>query len=745
MTNERNSHRCQWSMGGRLIWGLIATAAPVFIGLEQAAAAEDNSSGGLAEIVVTATKRSESLESVPLSITAISADTLEKAQVESFTDYARLIPNLTFASGVGITDGRQVAIRGIYGADTTGFYIDEMPVPTSVDPRVFDIDRIEVLRGPQGTLFGARSMGGTIRMITVEPSTQEFSAKVSTEGSTLQGGTSGYQVSGTLNIPVITDRAALRFTAYNGRDGAFITREWPDVNNPAELDHKKVAGNDFTGVSVGGAIKVTDGLTIKLHYLAQQTLLDGFPLSDYSPDTLTQQRLFNIPEIARDRWSYTGMSINYSTALGTVTSATSYFNRLTHEAEEFSDYVALVFGTPPLPTTSYVWAPEHTFTEELRFASAFSGPVQFVGGLYYSHDTRGTFVQYINTPGLDAASGGALGTDLVFSEWLPVDNKERAVFGELTYSITSAWSVTAGIRYSHLQQAIFDTRSGLAAGQPDVYATQKQNSTTPKAVIKYQPNDNLNVYALASKGFRPGGAQSPPPESFCADDYATAGLTPQDLESFKSDSLWNYEVGAKTTSADRRLTINSALFWIDWKDIRQSARFSCGYNFTVNGGAARSRGGELEISAVPVDHLTLSMGLGYTDAVITASSPTLLTRVGSPVQQIAPWTASAAADYTFPITASLKGFGRADASYTDQSFSATNDASDPRRREPYTLVNLRAGVTTGTWDVAAFVENVGNTHANLGDNGSEAAELPGRIRWLINQPRRVGIQGVYRW
>lgn len=734
--------RC--ASGAELLTAVVGfTSLVVSPHIAMAASGDDTSSATLQEVVVTATRRAESAQAVPMSITALSAKKLETAHVETFQDYARLVPNLSYASGLGVFD-RPIAIRGIYGSGTTAIYLDDMPIGF-VDPRVVDLDRIEVLRGPQGTLFGSDSMGGAIRLITVAPDTAGFSGNASAEGSTLQAGTSGYQVSGTTNIPLIEDKAAARLTLYNGEDGSFINREWPDLSNPAVLDHKKVAGNEFTGVYLSGLVKVTPDLTIRVTGLGQQTLANGFPLSDYNPGTLTQLRLFDIPETARNRWGIVGLTVTYDAPIGTLTSSTSYFNGKTVQSEETSDYIALVFGTPPVPASSLVWNPDHTFTQELRFVSKLSGPLQFIGGLYF-HEDGSDFVQYINPTGLNAASGGALGTDLIVLYDSVTDSKESAAYGELTYHLSKAWSVTGGLRYSRLQENTFVTETGIvAAGSPNFYGTQKQNVLTRKFDIQYQPTDDLNLYALASQGFRPGSPQEAPPEYFCGADYAAAGLTPADLSTYKSDSIWNYEVGEKSTFLDRRLRVDSAVYWLDWKGIQQYAGFQCGYDFTVNAGAARSRGAELELDAVPIDNLNVSLGLGFINAKITATSPEAFTRVGEPVQNTAPWTASLGADYSFPLAGRFQGFAHADYSYTDHSFSATNSQAQPRLREPYQLVDLRTGVTNGSWDLALFVNNLFNVHANLGDFRAESAELPGRIRWLINPPRKIGLQAVYRW
>jgi outer membrane receptor protein involved in Fe transport len=236
-----------------------------------------------------------------------------------------------------------------------------------------------------------------------------------------------------------------------------------------------------------------------------------------------------------------------------------------------------------------------------------------------------------------------------------------------------------------------------------------------------------------------------PPTFYCAADYAAAGVAPQDLSSYRSDSLWNYELGAKSRLADHRVTLNGAIYQINWHNLQQTQQFSCGYDFTVNAGAARSRGGELELSAAPFKGLTIAGGLGFEDAVITSAGATVRTYPGEPVQQIAPWTASLSGDYSFPLAGAVEGFVRADGSYTDRSFSANNSVTNLRLRKAYDLVNLRAGVRTAGWDFAAFVANVGNTHADLGDNQSEGGQLPGRPRILVNPPRTFGAEVTVRF
>jgi iron complex outermembrane receptor protein len=193
------------------------------------------------------------------------------------------------------------------------------------------------------------------------------------------------------------------------------------------------------------------------------------------------------------------------------------------------------------------------------------------------------------------------------------------------------------------------------------------------------------------------------------------------------------------------LSLNAAAFWIDWSKLQQTVLFSCGYPYTANAGAARSRGAELELEISPTEGLTISSGIGYTDARITEASALAEVRVGEPVQQVAPWTVSSSADYSFPLSAGWRGIAHADNSYVDHSFSANNDPVNTRLRPSYDIANLRLGAGTEALEIVGFIANISNTHANLGDNQSQAAELPGRPRILVNAPRTYGVSVTMRW
>ncbi len=342
-------------------------------------------------------------------------------------------------------------------------------------------------------------------------------------------------------------------------------------------------------------------------------------------------------------------------------------------------------------------------------------------------------------------NNGEYGTDLAYFVDIPVHRRDKSAFGELTYTL-GHWSATAGFRYSDTVRRFKVNGDGALTGGPFTSNQgSSERSSTPKYLIKYQPNADLNYYAVASKGFRQGGPNSPLPDS-CQADLDALGLTREEVSSYKSDMVWNYELGVKARLLDRRLSANASVFRIDWTGIKQLVKLPiCGFQFNGNGGAARSKGAELELSALLTEGFTASAAVGYTDAKVTKASDTAPAPAGSPIQQVSPWTVSLAADYQHALGTGLIGFGRLDYSYADNSHSAANDAAHPRLRRAYSIVGARAGVIRGPYEVALFVKNATNARPNLSDNVSQGAELEGRPRILTLQPRSIGVDFRFRF
>jgi iron complex outermembrane receptor protein len=778
----------------------VGGSATVWAAEETAAASSD----ALAEVVVTAQKRSESEQSVPLSMTTFSSAALQEKSINDFFDYATKVPNLAFAStGDGVGTARTISIRGISGDNVTAMYIDETPLPDSLDPRVLDIDHIEVLRGPQGDLYGARSMGGTVRIITKQADFNNFSATVhGGVSSTEHTNQPDYTGDAVLNIPVIQDKVALRITGFYDEEAGYFKRSY--CTNPATaaiscfplsatgittIDN--VGAVDTSGGSITLAIKATDSLTITPRIMIQRANYNGFPLADFNttpgngygfpvptpptgatvpsetePSSLTQARLFNTPEGGSDRWDLYSLGVHWTTDVGELVSSTAYFDRRVDETENESEFVyaAIVSGAggPASPSSIEEIKAYQRFVQEIRWASSLPGPVQFVAGGFYSdfHGRVPFAAEYPGAvyPGLDATllgpGGGQLTpgySDLIFKQDFHSDIKEPALFGNVNYT-WNAWKATLGLRWYSVKIDSFGYEEGLVTGGgPAVispHQSTSQSGVNPKVEVDYHFDPDEMVYALASKGFRPGGAVPIVPagapgtgtDCVAALHAVNPNITLAQTQSFSSDSLWNYEIGTKTSWLDHRVTFDAAAFYIDWKNIQQEILLSCGFQYTANAGAATSKGGEMELRARPVQPLEFSAGVGYQNAKITQSSAASPQAVGSPIYNVPDWTANTAASYTAPLWADWLFVGGVDYSYVGRSFSGNNDPAVPRERPSYRLFNARLALQRGPFEVALVGKNLTDELTNLGDNRSIAAEVPGRPRLFVNQPRTVGIE-----
>jgi iron complex outermembrane receptor protein len=715
----------------------------------------------LAEIVVTAQKRAESLQTVPVSITTFGAQELKDRAVESFMDYATSVPNLGFgASGDGAANSRTISIRGVSGDNTTGFYLDETPLPDSLDPRIVDIDHIEVLRGPQGTLYGARSMGGTVRLLTNQPDTNNFTTSVHAGiSSTQHTNAPNYVADGVVNLPLIQDTLAVRMVGFFDREAGFFKRQFPVSAGGTQLATVDDVGRSVVGGgSVSLLLKLNDALTIIPRILHQETAYNGFAFADatdtnLSPTNFVQTRLFNDPEGGSDRWTLYSLGIHYSLPFGELVSSTSYFDRRVIEREDESDVVSLFFytpaGLPPVESQITEIKPLHRFVQEVRFASELKGPWQFVVGAYFSatngQSTPGLYPPTL-VPGLTDVSGYP--GDLFFYQNYPSSIREPAVFGELSWQATAQLKLTAGARWYEIKSTASGTEQGAAVGAvvTDAPDTLTEVGVNPKFQADYQLNPDAMVYATAAKGFRPGGLVPTVPSAQalgCPAQLAALGLTTQQTHKYQSDSLWNYELGTKTAWLDNRLTVNADVFYIDWKDIQQQILLGCGFQFRTNAGAAKSEGTELEVHARPLHGLDISGGVGYQHAVITkagaggAQSPL---QPGDRVYQVPDWTGNASATYTVPLTSRFSLVNNLTYSYVGESKSANNNPFDPRTRSPYALLDARCALAFGRNEIALVGKNLTNEHANLADNRSIAVELPGRPRIVTNQPITIGIE-----
>ena len=773
-----------------VLWAVLFSGGSILSLSVHAQPSERAQQTVLEEIIVTATKRSESMQTLPLSISSISGEELRERGLTEFFDYAVSIPNLSFGAFTdGILSNRSVSLRGIQGVNTTGFYIDDTPIAETIDPRILDLERIEVLRGPSGTLYGARSLGGTIRHITRRPSFEATSGWLRTELSgTKASDDLNVVASGSINVPFSDQVAGIFSGLYEDRGGVFDRRVGAIANHlsdPASLSGgpdrvlEDVDQQQVAAVQAYLLIEPNDRLSIAPRVLYQKTDLDGFPLADVKPGNFDQNRDFDVDEGGDDEWTLYTLNVGYDTDAGAFTSATSWFERETFETEASGSFINFlqalpgddggfglfdVIGVRPVTSPIFQTLNFETFVQELRFASDFNGRWQFVAGAFYQDtDDDEAFQPRNYARGLNdnfAALQQTLGLpgpleaiwpfgDLVFTSSRPTDVEEFGIFGEVSWALNDQWSIVVGSRWFDTEVSFSEQQAGLAAGVPlaedaplsSIEAgggSQKEDGFIFKGAVEFQAREDVFLYASVSEGFRLGGANGVIPNTLgCPEDLAALGLGDGDTGAYQSDDLVSYEAGFK---ADLNATtrLNATIFHIDFDNIQQRTQLECGFQFVGNFGAARSRGLEVELTAQPIDNLLISLNIGYTDAEYTETVAGI-NQDGDPLQFVPEWTASLILDYLWPqAVGDWDLFARADVNYVDESLSQVN--AIPRKRRAYEQVGLRLGVANARYRAALFARNLTNEIANLGDNRSIAAETPGRTRWVVSRPRTVGLE-----
>ncbi len=757
--------------------------------------AEDNSSVQ-DTIVVTATKRAESIQTVGLSVTALSGEELQARGAEDFEDFAISVPNLSFgATDDGILANRTISIRGIEGLNTTGFYIDDIPLDESVNPLVLDVERVEVLRGPQGTLYGARGLGGTVRLITRQPDFDAYSGRIHAGVSYTEEGEINYTVDGSVNLP-LAENAALRLTAYYQDEGGIFDRVVGPIATPGVIapagapgalvgDAPRTVENVDNRRTVGGQAALrwapTASLDIVARAFLQRTEIDGFPLADFvfdpaapgqvelAADDFTQERLFDIEEFGEDQFAQFSLTGTYDAGFGAFTSSTGYFERNTQEGEDSSEFVSFTLlrdilgpggaGLPtspaPVPSPIFQELDFRTIVQETRFVSDFEGPFQMTTGVFYQRtDDDEAFNPPNVAEGFDAVfstqlNGGAPATgfsgvgDLIFLSNTGFEVKELGVYGEFTYNLTDRLSATFGVRYFDTETEFEDLQSGFAVGGIGAVdigpVVQAEDGFNFKGLIEFEATDDLYLYASASEGFRIGGANGDLPAALgCPADAAALGISTDEARTFESDSLWSYEGGVKSTLAGGKVQVNAAGFFIDFSGIQQRILLSCGFSFIANIGEARSAGFEVETTVRPTSDLTLQFAAGYTDAQFTETVPGLVND-GDRLQQVPEWTVSSTVDYARPISDAYEGFFRADFAHVGESISRVVDSGNPRLRPGYEILNARLGFRSDQYSVGVFVNNLLDEDAVFADNRTLAAEVGGRPRVVRNRPRTFGV------
>ena len=732
--------------------GIIASVGP-------AQAQQDDSQTtrrgtAIEEIIVTAQKREERIQDVPLSITAFSEVELERRGIDDFYDYARLVPGLAFTDqGAG---NSSFFIRGVAspaGNPTTQFYIDDMPQLTSnaastviksADPAIFDVSRIEILRGPQGTLFGASAMGGMIRVITNKPDSTQFESAAAADVFITRGGDQGLKLDGMVNVPLIEDKLAIRLVGSSRDEGGWIDRVPADYPGllPGELPREfapvdsDIDDEKDKAARVSALYTPTDALSLRASIFWQE-------IEESNRHTIddvfggAQERAGTVDEPREDRFTQYNFTLEYALGAFDFISSTSYLDRYIREQTDFTFLGTAVFGTD-FPYLNERVNPITTFTTEARIQTSGEGPLSFtVGGFYLDMD--GGEDQIVTAPGFSEATGIAAPNDVLFDENTLSTEKRTAAFGQASYRFSDSLELLLGLRWFDVDIDFFSLKDGLFNGGFTETAREiSESGTTPKVALKFDFDDNKQVYASASKGFRVGSPNFFVPQDACGEDLAALGFD-EAPELIESDSLWQYEIGTKVTSEGGRFVVNGAAYYTDWTGIPQNIPLNCGFSVSLNVGEASSTGFELELWSEPVDGLDLQLAIGYVDAQLELDAPDVGGEKGDQLQQVPEWTVAVSGQYTFPVLGDYEGFVRGDYSYIDDSYT-TFDFENPNDRRPdYQIADFQVGVMAETWEGALYIENAFDEVAILGINPTDVYE------WTVNRPRTIGFRVRKSW
>jgi len=777
-----------------LMMSLTCPAAAI---AQQAPQQSEQGADASGDIVVTATRQSQRLSKVPISIVAKDQEALDQQGIRSVSDIARLTPGVTFGQtslnyGTGQT---VISIRGIQsdsGIPTTGVYIDDTPIQTRIGispsltnayPEVFDLDRVEVLRGPQGTLFGSGSVGGAVRFITPEPSFSGHSLYGRSEiASTLHGGVS-YEGGLAVGAPLIEDKLGFRASGWYRHDGGYVDRldRYSKEVIAKDIDDK----NSFSGRFALGW-RPTETVTLVPSIFVQNINIKDSSRFELATSDVRKANyrtsLTRLPENHKDHFYLPALKATVDLGNMSLVSNSSYFWRKT---ETRSDDVALSLGLfasyaePDFPagfedyqsrTDSVTY--QKAFTQEIRLQNNDPGArFNWVVGLFYQNSrVRDTFaaadpdaLQAINLgqsligePPFGSVSE-VYGVDLyqgIYSNYQAIrhHDRQKAVFAQVDYEIVPRLKLTAGLRYTDARY----TYDGFVAGPfntTDGTATRSsahERPLTPKFGVSFQADQNNLFYANAAKGVR-GSGVAPPVGTSCSGDAAAIGFNPLNPTTVKPDSIWSFEAGSKNRLFGGKLLVDAAVYRVNWKNIQTLFNLpSCGIYTALNFGDAQIDGFDLALTVSPVSQLTLGASVSYTNARYTTpligANDAVIRRSGEPFP-VAPWSVQLNGEFRQPM-GDDEAYLRADFTYTSHDgtpLDLNSPLVDPDlpRAPKTTMLNLRAGVQLEQGiDVSLFVNNVTNSHPVL----SLYHDLPGTQMYRASsfRPRTVGLTATIR-
>lgn len=790
-----------------VILAAIASAMGMAMTPRSAAAATPAAEGDILDtIIVTAQKRETALQDVPFSVAAAGEEQIRNSGSGNIVELSRNFAGLTMTDlGPGQS---QVAIRGISAGqvvrdqpgvkESVGVYLDESAISVALftpDLDLFDLERFEVLRGPQGTLFGAGSSSGTVRYITRQPQLGEFEGAVEVGGYTGTDADWGGSLKGMINAPM-GQTTALRIVGYYNELAGFI-----DSVYPGRAVREDVNSGEKSGARVSLLFQPSDTISITPRIVYQKLETDGYPRIDVynilgNPYTTTEPpvtpgergQVTQLREGIEDEITIADLKMEFGLGGLTLTSVSSYTDRdvvVLRDASQLTGSVTLTLsGTSGVATSAdvrlnsplYDTTALKAFSQELRLASDGGGAFEWLIGAFYQDIDRG-YGQNLPTPGYDAlltrlgqptSAGFNAPPNTPYYSQVPYDFQQFALFGEGTLHFSEQWSLTGGLRYYDFKEERFLTFAGVFA---DVGYTRQPGETSsdgfsPRVILAFEPGADVLLTAQVARGFRLGGINDPLNVTLCsaADRTIYSGQP-----TFEDEKVLNYELGAKTLLADRKVTLNASVFYSDIDDLQVIADAgSCSSRIVLNA-QAEALGAELELFARPDEHWDFGLSATYVQAEIAESrldatgAPIAGIRDGNRLPTAPEFQAAATATYNWPFSNTLDGFVNLTFQHVGSSYTQLADQEPPTgcvgcpgapgffafgaptisqftfdpELPSYELGNLRFGARSDAWEVAAYVNNLWDERAFLSldrERGTRA-----RVGFLTNMPRTYGV------
>jgi len=679
----------------------------------------------LDQVLVTATRRREPAREVPMQVDILSTEKLQQSGATTLSDYLASEPGIDVKT-TGGAGNNAINIRGVSTGDqtisTVSTYVDDVAVGSSsafangsasaLDMALLDLNHIEVLRGPQGTLYGAGAMGGLLKYVTNEPDTYDFSGQVSLGVSTTKGGAASYTASGILNVPLSEGVAGFRVSAFSEHVGGSV-----DAIGPAA--RKNLDSGESKGARVSVLLLPSNQLKVRLTATGQDIRRDGTdfayyhittgqPVSGYGTRTLATPDPYSV------RVGVAAADIEYDFGWARLNSITSVQTSRIGGLADYSYVYGPLVGLPTVVFDNRYSV--HKQTQEFRLTSKAGTEFEWLAGLYYNHETGR------NQQTLTGETTG----DLLHAT-LPSKYREEAAYADVTWNLSKKFSLTGGMRIARNVQAFDQTGGGLLlGGGPDITlnGASSETSKTYLGTAKYALTPTSNVYVRIASGYRPGGP-----------NFAIPDAPP----TFKHDTLWSYEAGYKADLLDKSLSLQAAVYDIRWSQIQQYTAVG-GLSVITNGGKAEIQGMELSATYRPVSALTLTGRLAYNDARLTEDAPGLGAD-GAPLPNNARFSTSLSANYTFDLAShpAYTGLSQRWVGKRNAGFAGNNGL--PQYYLPkYNLTDLQAGIDLQRFQVGVSVRNLFNKRAQLGaETGLAAPDLGGPVQVTEAKPITFGI------